>query len=237
MRLDKFISISAMVTRTEATRLIGSGFVSVEGVRVRNGSMKIDELSSSVELNGKRLKYRPFIYVIMNKPEGFVCATEDQKEKTVLDLLTIDLRKKQLFPVGRLDKNTVGLLLLTNNGQLAHRMLAPRSHVEKIYRFKVKFPLSLQDVDALESGIRLDDGYFTRTAKISLDPSCTDGTISIVEGKFHQIKRMMEAVNNQIVFLERIRFGPLALDPELRRGQWRFLSEQEIDEVELLLKK
>ena len=204
---------------------------------MRNGSMKIDELSSSVELNGKRLKYRPFIYVIMNKPEGFVCATEDQKEKTVLDLLTIDLRKKQLFPVGRLDKNTVGLLLLTNNGQLAHRMLAPRSHVEKIYHFKVKFPLSSQDVDALESGIRLDDGYFTRTAKISLDPSCTDGTISIVEGKFHQIKRMMEAVNNQIVFLERIRFGPLALDPELRRGQWRFLSEQEIDEVELLLKK
>jgi 16S rRNA pseudouridine516 synthase len=164
---------------------------------------------------------------MLNKPDGYVSATEDGREKTVLDLLPEKLQKLSLFPCGRLDKHTLGLMLLTNDGQLAHDLLSPRHHVEKNYRFSVKFPLTDEEVATLEQGTVLEDGYETKPSRIRLDEGRKSGTIMLVEGKYHQIKRMMESVHNQITALERISFGPLTLDPTLSRGEFRYLTETE----------
>lgn len=236
MRLDKYVCDAALLTRTEAARVITCGSVSVNGKVIKDRAFKVNEDSDTVLLSAKTLVYKKYIYIMLNKPDGYVSATEDKKEQTVLELLSPELKKKYLFPVGRLDKNTLGLLLLTNNGQLAHKLLSPRSHAEKVYRFAVKFPLSEEDICRLENGITLDDGYVTQASTVMLDrDSNKNGTIAITEGKFHQIKRMMEAVNNQIIYLERINFGPLKLDKDLERGSWRYLTDEEIGMLESLL--
>ena len=142
------------------------------------------------------------------------------------------MRKTDLFPCGRLDKNTLGLMLITDNGELAHRLLAPKSHVSKVYRYKSKFPMSEDDAKRFENGLTLEDGYETKPAKIKLDDDGMGGEIVLVEGKYHQIKRMLEALDNKITYLERISFGPLMLDTELKRGEWRYLTEEEIKELE-----
>ena len=165
---------------------------------------------------------------MLNKPEGYVSATEDGREKTVLDLLTGDAVRPGLFPCGRLDKNTLGLMLITDDGELAHKLLAPKSHVSKTYRFRSKFPISLADAERFEGGVTLEDGYVTLPAKIELDEDATGGYITLTEGKYHQIKRMLEAIDNKITYLERITFGNLVLDKSLERGEWRYLTEEEI---------
>lgn len=236
MRLDKYICDSALLTRTEASRVIRSGAVKVNGKVVRDRAFKISENNDAVILSGQPLIYQKHIYIMLNKPDGYVSATEDGKDKTVIELLSAELQKKYLFPVGRLDKNTLGLLLLTNNGQLAHKLLSPKSHAEKIYKFTVKFPLSDEDTYRLQHGVTLDDGYVTLSSRVTLaSEDRMSGTIAVTEGKFHQIKRMMEAVGNKIVYLERIRFGPLQLDDRLERGSWRYLTDAEIRALEGVL--
>lgn len=234
MRLDRFFTETATCTRSQASACIRKGSVSVDGKIVRDPSVHIDPERQTVCLSGSPILYRKNRYLMMNKPRGVVSATEDGGT-TVLDLLPENLRTSGLFPCGRLDKNTTGLLLITDNGPLAHILLAPKSHVDKTYRFRVKFPLSDEDAEKLRSGVDIGD-YRTKPCKLTLSDNLT-GEITIHEGKFHQIKLMMEAVHNQITFLERISFGPLLLDRTLSPGEWRYLTEDEQIILEAVGKK
>ena len=232
MRIDKFLGITGCATRAEAKKLIRSGAVTVNGVAVRSADAKLDPESDKVCFCGKELEYRRFIYILMNKPQGVVSATDDGRDKTVIDLLPDDIRKSDLFPCGRLDKNTLGLMLITNNGDLAHRLLSPKNHIEKKYYFKSKFPLTESDAVRFESGVTLEDGYETKPARIELVGELNEGIITLEEGKYHQIKRMLDALGNKITYLERISFGPLSLDGSLDRGERRYLTDKEIEELE-----
>ena len=176
------------------------------------------------------MQYRKYVYFLLNKPDGYVSATEDGKDPVVTELFPEEYRKMGIFPCGRLDKHTLGLMLITNDGALSHRLLAPKNHVSKSYRFCVKFPISEEDVKNLEGGVDIG-GYLTKPCRVQLDGE-KSGVITIIEGKYHQIKLMMESVHNQITYLERVSFGPLALDESLSRGEWRELSKEEIQALQ-----
>lgn len=237
MRLDKFLSVCAIATRSESKRAVRAGEVFVNGVAAKTSDMSVDPDADTVTFRGSRVIYRKYTYIILNKPEGYVSATDDPKERTVLDLLPDELRKKGLFPCGRLDKNTLGLILLTDNGELAHRILSPKNHVEKKYKFRSKFPVSQTDAERFEGGLTLDDGYVTKPAKIELCGDGDEGIITLHEGKYHQIKRMLDSLGNKITYLERISFANLSLDESsLSRGAWRYLDEDEISELENIAK-
>lgn len=232
MRLDKFLGFTGCCSRTEAKRLVRSGNVLVNGIPVSGADRKIDPLRDTVVFCGKTVVYRPYTYILLNKPQGVVSATEDGRERTVLDLLPDSINKNGLFPCGRLDKNTLGLMLLTDNGELAHRLLAPKSHVQKVYYFRAAYPITAEQAERFAGGLTLEDGYETKPATIELEPSGDCGYITLTEGKYHQIKRMLEALDNKITYLERVRFGCLCLDATLARGEWRYLNEAEIAELE-----
>ena len=231
MRLDKLLCECGKASRSEAGKLIRLGKVSVNGVVVKKADFKVDEYSDKITLDGSEVCYKKFTYIMLNKPEGYVSATLDPNEKTVLDLVSDEDRKKGLFPCGRLDKGTLGLVILTNDGDGAHFVLSPKHHVKKVYRFECISPLSNDDVDALERGVDIG-GYFTKPCVVDMEEA-QRGTITLTEGKYHQIKRMLEAVNNKITYLERISFGDILLDPSLERGQWRYLTS---DEEKIFLK-
>ena len=232
MRLDKFLSVCAVATRSDAKRAISKGAVTVNGVAARSADTSVDPEKDLVVFCGTAVVYKKYEYVMLNKPEGYVSATEDGNEKTVLDLLTPELRKKGVFPCGRLDKNTLGLMLLTNNGELSHRILSPKNHVEKRYYFRSKYPIGAEDAARFEGGVTLEDGYVTKPAKIELTGNFDEGIITLHEGKYHQIKRMLESLDNKIVYLERISFANLTLDSALERGEWRYLTASEEEELE-----
>ena len=225
MRLDKYIVESGLASRSEITKVAKSGGVTVNGRAVSRVSGHIDPTVDKVTYLGREVIWREFTYVMLNKPDGYVSATDDLLNPTVLTLLPEELQRIGLFPCGRLDKNTLGLMILTNNGPLAHKLLAPKNHVSKKYRFTVKFPISESDARQLESGVDIG-GYFTAPCKVEMIDE-KNGYITLTEGKYHQIKLMAEAVHNQITYLERVTFGPIALDESLERGQWRFLTEEE----------
>lgn len=226
MRLDRLLSECGVASRTESAKAARSGKITVNGVPVKKNDAKVEPETDVVCYCGKTVHYRKYVYVLLNKPAGYVSATEDGKDIVVTALLPEEYRKMGVFPCGRLDKNTVGLMLLTNDGPLSHRLLAPKTHVPKQYRFRVKFPLSEADCQCLSNGIDIG-GYVTKPCEIRLNGE-KEGIISLTEGKYHQIKRMMEAVHNQIVFLERVSFGPLTLDGLPERGDWRELCADEI---------
>lgn len=230
MRLDKFIVESGLASRSEITKVAKNGGVTVNGQIVRRVSGHIDPTTDKVTYLSKDVIWREFTYVMLNKPEGYVSATEDDKFPTVITLLPDELQRIGLFPCGRLDKNTLGLMILTNNGPLSHKLLAPKNHVSKKYRFKVKFPISEDDVRALESGVDIG-GYITAPCKVEMTDE-KEGYITLTEGKYHQIKLMAEAVHNQITYLERVTFGPIKLDEKLERGEWRHLTEDEQNALE-----
>lgn len=225
MRLDKFIVESGLATRTEIAKAAKNGAITVNGVAVRRPSGHIDPVCDTITYCGREVVYREFTYIMLNKPEGYVSATSDDKSPTVLELLPQELQRIGLFPCGRLDKNTLGLMLLTNNGPLSHKLLSPKNHVDKKYCFEVKFPMSNDDVSALEAGVDIG-GYTTAPCKVEMNDE-KHGHITLTEGKYHQIKLMAEAVHNQITFLERVSFGPILLDRTLERGQWRYLTGEE----------
>ena len=227
MRLDKLLSAAAVATRTESARAVRAGGVSVNGKAVRRADVQVDPQKDEILFFGTPVVYKPYRYVLLNKPDGYVSATEDGKDPTVLELLPPMYTTLGLFPCGRLDKHTLGLMLLTNDGELSHRLLSPRRHVAKRYRFSTKFPLNQADCEQFRDGLVLEDGYETKPAEIELFEDGRSGIVTLVEGKYHQIKRMMEALHNQITFLERISFGPLCLPEELARGEWRELDVQE----------
>lgn len=228
MRIDKFLSEMGIATRKEAASAAKKGGVLINGVPQKDTSKHIDPDADEVVFLGRRIEYAKFRYIMLNKPEGYVSATEDGRDPTVLELLPAEYQKFNLFPCGRLDKNTLGLMLITDDGELSHRLLSPKRHVDKKYYFHSKFPISEKDVSLLEEGVILDDGYETKPSKIELLGDGNEGYITLIEGKYHQIKRMLDAVGNKITYLERVTFGPLSLDPSLGRGEWRILTNEEI---------
>ena len=233
IRLDKFISSSLILTRKEAHTIIKQGKIRVDGVIVKDIASKTDTEKNRVEYNGDMLSYSEFHYYIMNKPAGYITSTEDSREPTIMELLPEKLLKLDLFPVGRLDKDTEGLLLLTDNGPLAHRMLSPKHHVDKTYYVESDLPLTEADKVAFEVGVDIGEKNVTLPAKLEIDPlSPHKAHITICEGKFHQIKRMFNAVGKNVVYLERVSFGPLTLPSDLERGETRALFPCEIEKTE-----
>ena len=231
MRLDKFLSETGTATRSESKKAARSGGVTLNGIAVRDLSVHIDPENDRITYMGAPVVYQKNVYIMMNKPDGVISATDDGSETTVLDLLPDKYKKMEIFPCGRLDKNTLGLLILTNNGALAHRLLSPKCHVEKTYRFECERPLTDGDVELLCKGVDIGEKSSTQPAKVTLTSS-RSGEISVTEGKFHQIKRMFQAVCNKITYLERIRFADIPLDPALARGEWRELTPEETEILE-----
>lgn len=232
MRIDKYISELGIASRKESARVARSGGVTVNGEVVKDLSRHIDPDSAKVCYLGRELVYRKFTYVMLNKPAGYVSATEDSRLPVVTELLPPELRKMELFPVGRLDRDTVGLMILTNNGKLAHSLLSPRHHVEKEYYFTAAEPLSTLAEEKFSRGVVLADGYECKSAVIEMAEGRLSGRITLTEGKYHQIKRMIASLDNRVVELERIRFADITLDTGLERGEWRYLTDREISSLE-----
>ena len=227
MRLDKFFSAAAVLSRKECARAVRAGRVTVGGAVAKKPDQPCDPEKDEICLDGVRIGSRTNHDILLYKPDGVVSATEDGKDETVLSLLPPEYTAWGLFPCGRLDKHTTGLMLLTDDGELAHRLLSPRRHVEKSYRYRVKFPLTAEECTRFEAGLVLEDGYETKPAKIRQDDAYS-GTITLTEGKYHQIKRMMLALHNQITELKRVTFGPLTLPAEFSPGEWREVNETEL---------
>lgn len=228
MRLDRFFTTVGRLSRTECDAAARRGRITVNGKVVKLTKTHINEETDVITLDGERVYYRTEFYVMLNKPDGYISSTEES-DRTVMRLLPEEYSRAGGFPCGRLDVDTVGLLLITNDGDTAHRLLSPKHHVEKTYRFRCAVPLDGEMVAKLESGVDLGD-FVSAPAKVTLS-SPTEGEISITEGKFHQVKRMLAAVGSGIEYLERIRFGPLALDEALPRGKWRELTDEEISAI------
>lgn len=221
MRLDKFISEQTTLTRTQIKKLIAKKAVTVDGAVIRDGSMKIQSGEVQVCVSGKPIEFRDKVYYILNKPKGYVCATRDSREKTVLDLLSPEHRRKDIFPTGRLDKDTTGMVLLTNDGELSHKILSPGKHIPKYYIVELAESPKTEYVNIFNKGVELADGDLCLPARIkAFENGENTLLIEIFEGKFHQIKRMFEAVGNQVVNLRRIQMGGLAIPLELGLGEY-----------------
>lgn len=230
-RLDKVISNLGYGSRKEVKALCKKGFVEVDGIVVKDSSINIDPEKSIISINGEELRYRKYIYLMMNKPDGVISATYDNREETVIDLLEVEHQVFEPFPVGRLDKDTVGLLLLTNDGELNHRLISPKWHVDKVYFAKIDKKVNEEDIEAFRKGIKLDDGYVCKEGKLEILSASDEGSevrVTIQEGKYHQVKRMFEALDKKVVYLQRIEFGGLILDEELEEGEYRELTEEEL---------
>ncbi|MCD7948103.1 MAG: 16S rRNA pseudouridine(516) synthase [Oscillospiraceae bacterium] len=225
-RLDKTLADSGRWTRREARLLVRAGRVTVDGVTARAAEEQVGA-QACIRVDGEAIPCGGMVYLMLHKPQGVVSATEDGKEKTVLDLLPDRYRRMGLFPVGRLDKDTEGLLLLTNDGPLAHHLLAPRRHVDKAYYVRVEGALDAADKSAFASGLVLGDGLHCMPAELEILQPPETALITLHEGKYHQIKRMMAARGKPVCYLKRLRMGPLALDERLSPGAWRELTEGE----------
>ena len=232
MRIDKLLSELGIASRKEAAKVARSGGVVVDGVAVKDLSKHIDPEKAKVTYLGREVLYQKYTYVMLNKPTGYVSATDDKSLPYVTELLPEELRKRELFPVGRLDRDTVGLMILTNNGVLAHSLLSPRHHVEKEYYFTAAEPLKAGAEEQFKNGVTLADGYECKSAELVLSEDRREGKITLTEGKYHQIKRMIAAQDNRVTSLERISFGGIELDRSLDRGEWRYLTDEEIQILE-----
>ena len=233
MRLDKFLVACAVGSRTEVKNFLKSGRVTVNGKKEKSAKLQIDEETDEICFDGQKLDYEEFVYYMMNKPKGVISATEDPNHKTVLDLLDDYARAKEVFPVGRLDIDTHGLLLLTNDGKLAHALLSPKRHVDKIYLARINGVMTDADVETFAQGVPLKD-FTCQPAKLELVSVDTEKDqslvrVSIAEGKFHQVKRMVGYCGKEVVDLQRLTMGTLTLDEDLKRGEWRRLTKEELE--------
>ena len=230
-RLDKIISNLGYGSRKEIKALVKKGLVKVDGEIVKDNGLLIDPEKSVININGEDLFYREYIYLMMNKPAGVISATYDKRDETVIDLLYMEDQVFEPFPVGRLDKDTVGLLLLTNDGDLNHKLISPKYHVDKVYYAEINAPITEKDIKAFENGVTLDDGYKCKEGKLEIISSSDEGSevmVTIQEGKYHQVKRMFEALGKTVVYLKRTEFGGLPLDQDLEEGEYRELTEDEL---------
>lgn len=234
MRLDKYLAEMGVGTRQEVKKQIRQGKAAVNGTVVKAADTKIDETSDEVTISGRNISYVSYEYYMLNKPAGVVSATEDRRDTTVIDLIK-EKKRKDLFPVGRLDKDTEGLRLITNDGDLAHRLLAPKKHVDKVYYAKIDGMVTEEDVKRFAEGIDIgaEEEEMTRPAKLDIMKSAEESEIrlTIHEGKFHQVKRMFLAVGKEVTYLKRERMGTLCLDENLKPGEYRLLTEEEIENV------
>lgn len=232
IRLDKFLADMGVGTRTEVKAYIRQGKVFIDGQVVKSADVKIDTDKQSVICNGRPVAYESFEYYMLNKPAGVISATTDPKDKTVIDLIK-DKKRKDLFPVGRLDKDTEGLLLITNDGELAHRLLSPKKHVDKVYFAKVEGKVTDEDVEAFLEGVSIGNEEVTKPAKLEIIHSdeISEIRLTIQEGKFHQVKRMFEAVDKKVIYLKRLSMGSLVLDENLALGEYRLLTKEELDKL------
>lgn len=229
MRLDRYLSNMGCGSRKEVRKLVRSGAITVNGKPVRDEDYSVEPGQDRVNCSGSEIHYTRYLYLMLNKPGGVISATEDGRERTVLDLLDAGYQKRGLFPVGRLDKDTEGLLILTNHGELGHRLLAPKRHVPKRYLARVAGTVDGSDQEAFRNGVDIG-GYTTLPAELEIIDSGTLSEVMIVirEGKFHQIKRMFEARGKAVLYLKRQAMGELELDPDLPSGAYRELREDEI---------
>lgn len=228
-RLDKLVALQANMTRSEAQRVIRAGKVSVDGAACRNPAEKLDPQTQSVALAGRPIAYKEHLYLMLNKPPGLLCVSRDPRAPTVVDLVPEPLRRRGLFPAGRLDKDTHGLVLLTDDGEFAHRILSPKHAVYKRYQAIVDGPVGEKEIEAFRLGTSLDDGTRCLPAELRI---LTKGAnplteIRICEGRFHQIKRMFASVGRKVLWLKRFSIGGLELDPALQEGECRELTDEE----------
>lgn len=233
-RLDKVLANLGFGSRKEVKSLVKEKEVLIDGEVAKDGSIQIDPEKSEIVVKGEKVNYRKYIYLIMNKPEGVVSATFDKYDETVIDLIDEEYRVFDPFPVGRLDKDTVGLLLITNDGELNHRLISPKWHVDKVYYAEIDKKVEKSDIEAFEKGITLDDGYKCMPAKLEIIKSDENGSevkVTIQEGKFHQVKRMFNSVGKNVVYLKRISFGPMLLPEDLQEGECRELTHEELESL------
>ena len=233
-RLDKVLSNLGYGSRKEIKEVLKQGKVEVDGKLAKDSAMKVDPEKSIIKVEGEEINYREYIYIMLNKPQGVVSATFDNHDETVIDLLDYEYAVFKPFPVGRLDKDTEGLLIITNDGELNHRLTSPKWHVDKVYYAEIDKMVDEKDIIAFEKGITLDDGYKCLPAKLEIISASENGSeiyVTIQEGKFHQVKRMFESVDKSVVYLRRISMGSLNLDEDLEEGQYRELTEEELNSL------
>ena len=234
MRIDKLLSNIGCGSRAEIKKYCRYGIISVNGEIINNPGIQVDSENDIIVFDGEEVKYREFVYIMLNKPDGYISATFDKHDPIVLDLIDPSYYAFEPFPVGRLDKDTEGLLILTNDGKLSHRVLSPKKHVPKTYYAKIDGVVTQEDIIAFENGVTLDDGYETMPAQLKILKSDEQSEIELTihEGKFHQVKRMFESVDKKVVYLKRISMGKLKLDDSLSLGEYRELTEDEIKLLE-----
>ncbi len=232
IRLDKYLADMGIGTRTEVKKYVRQGKVLVDGKVVKSAEEKIDIEKQEICYNGERVSYIKFEYFMLHKPAGVISATADVKEKTVIDLLDSKVRK-DLFPVGRLDKDTEGLLLITNDGEMAHRLLSPKKHVDKVYYAKVRGKVTQEDVKRFSEGMSIGQGEIAKPSvlEILVSDDISEIQLTIQEGKFHQVKRMFQAVDKEVLYLKRLSMGNLKLDEQLPVGAYRALTKEEIESL------
>lgn len=233
MRLDKLLAHSGLGTRKEVKKLLKTKIVEVNEEVVTDPKVHVDPEQDTITVGGEPIEYQEFVYFMLNKPQGVISATEDVMHETVLDLLELQDSLQDPHPVGRLDIDTEGLLVLTNDGKLTHQLLSPKKEVPKTYEAEIAGIMTSEDIEAFLKGVTLDDGYETLPAQLVLkevneDEQSSKVEITIHEGKFHQVKRMVEAVGKEVTYLKRLSMGPLALDPNLELGSYRELTKEEI---------
>ena len=234
MRVDKLLSNVGVASRAELKKYCKQGLISVNGKVINNPGVQVDSENDDVRFNGEKIVYREFVYIMLNKPDGYISATYDKYDPIVLDLIDQSYLVFEPFPVGRLDKDTEGLLVLTNDGQLAHRVLSPKKHVPKTYYAKIQGKVTEEDILAFEKGVILDDGYETMPSQLKILKSddMSEIELTIHEGKFHQVKRMFESVGKKVVYLKRLSMGKLMLDENLGLGEYRELTDEEVKLIE-----
>lgn len=233
MRLDKFFTSQSLATRKEAKELVKQGRITVNGETVKFSDTQIDPSCDIILLDGKNVSYKEYIYIMLNKPQGVVSATEDRQHQTVLDLVPPALYRKGLFPAGRLDKDTEGFVLLTDDGDFAHRILSPQKHIPKTYHAIINKPIDETDISAFREGLRLSDGTVCMRAELRLLEDSAEPLVEVVlqEGKYHQVKRMFESRGKRVVYLKRTQMGGLPLDPELKSGECREILHKELEKI------
>ncbi|MEG1415915.1 MAG: pseudouridine synthase [Clostridium sp.] len=232
-RLDKVLANMGYGTRKEVKAITKSGQVTVNSNIIKDSSTHVNPYEDEIIINGEKVNYREFIYIMMHKPPGVISATEDKHTETVIDILEYEDAVFKPAPVGRLDKDTEGLLLITNDGELNHKLLSPKNHVPKKYYADIEGEVTESDIAEFSKGIVLDDGYHTMPAELTILESGEESKIEVViyEGKYHQVKRMFEAVGKKVVYLKRLEMGPLVLDEDLELGQYRELTDEEVESL------
>ncbi len=228
-RLDKIISSQGKYSRSEVKKLIKQGLVSVNKTVVKTSDLKVDPQRDEIAVDGEILNYKKHIYIMLNKPQGVISASNDKSQKTVVDLVPPELFRDGLFPAGRLDGDTVGFVLITDDGDFAHRILSPKNHITKTYHAVLQREITAEDIESFKKGVELGDGTLCLEAELSpIKAEMPMAEIIICEGKYHQVKRMFAALGNKVLFLKRVKMGELLLDEGLEEGQCREITDEEL---------